>query len=331
MDTRSHYTIEKNMGVHLLSTGNLATNKEGWLMLTGVHFLLTYQCNFQCDHCFLYCSPTSKGTFTIDQVVEVLDEARKMGSVDWIFYEGGEPFLFFPLLVEGVHQARKRGFKVGVVTNAYGATSEADAELWLEPLANAGITSLSISNDTFHYAEDQQNPAVTAFSVAKRLGMDTASICIEPPKVVPASHGDMDKGDPVVGGGAKFRGRAVEKLSQDLPLRPWTEFETCPYEALESPSRVHVDPYGHVHICQGISMGNMWQVPLSKIVSGYQPEKHPISGPLTRGGPAKLAKDLGVAPSAGYVDACHLCFLARKASVDEYPDYLAPRQVYGLT
>lgn len=68
-------------------------------MLTGIHFILTYSCNFECDHCFLYCGPKSQGTFTINQVARVLDEAEKMGTVKWVYYEGGEPFLFFPSLV----------------------------------------------------------------------------------------------------------------------------------------------------------------------------------------------------------------------------------------
>ena len=87
-------------------------------MLNGTHFLLTYTCNFECDHCFLYCSPWSKGTFSIGQVTRVLDEVRKIGTVEWIFYEGGEPLLFYPLLLESVRRAAERGFKVGIVTNA---------------------------------------------------------------------------------------------------------------------------------------------------------------------------------------------------------------------
>lgn len=31
--------------------------ESGVNMLTGVHLLLTYTCNFACDHCFLYCGP----------------------------------------------------------------------------------------------------------------------------------------------------------------------------------------------------------------------------------------------------------------------------------
>ncbi len=298
-------------------------------MLTGVHFLLTYTCNLECDHCFLYCSPWSRGTFTIGQVTRVLDEAVKIGTVEWIFFEGGEPLLFYPLLLESIRRASARGFKVGVVTNAYGAVSEEDAELMLKPLANAGLTYLSVSNDPYHYGEDAQNPAATAHRVAQRLGIDTSPICIEAPVVTQASSG-ANKGQPVVGGGPKFRGRAVAKLAEGLPLRPWQEFRECPYEELESPSRVHVDAFGHVQLCQGISIGNMWAAPLSDIIAGYRADVHPICGPLLRGGPAELARAYGQTPASGYIDACHLCYLTRKAVIDRYPEALAPRQVYGL-
>lgn len=299
-------------------------------MLTGIHFILTYTCNFECDHCFLYCSPRSGGTFSIGQVTEVLDEAQKIGTIDEIYFEGGEPLLYFPLLNESVRRAGERGFKVGVVTNGYGALSEEDAELWLRPLAESGLSYLDISNDVFHYGEEAENPAAVAEKVAKRFGIEAESICIEPPKVKQRPAEKESKGRPIVGGDVKFRGRAVEKLSHDLPLRPWKEMRECPYEDLESPSRVHVDPFGNVHICQGISMGNMWQVPLSDLVRNYKPQAHPICGPLIRGGPAELATALKVKHEAGYIDECHLCYSARWAAVDIYLNNLSPRQVYGL-
>jgi len=201
-------------------------------MLTEIHFILTYACNFECDHCFLYCSPKSKGAFTISQIDRVLDEAKKIGTVKWIIYEGGEPFLYYPLLKEGIKRANANGFKVAVVTNAYGANSEEDAELWLRPLAEAGVSFLNISNDTFHYGDESENPATIASSVAKRLGIEHSPICIEPPKVLQPSSDAGGKGKPVVGGGAKFRGRAVEKLSSNLPLRPSSELCKCPTRIL---------------------------------------------------------------------------------------------------
>jgi hypothetical protein len=304
-------------------------------MLTGIHFILSYTCNLECDHCFLYCSPRAKGTFSVTQVTRVLDEARKMGTVEWIFYEGGEPFLFYPLLKEGIRLASGRGFKVGVVTNAYGAIAEADARLWLEPLAASGLSYLSVSNDAFHYgdrADDpENNPARIAHGAAQDLGIDTASIAIEAPRVEAQPSDAADKGRPVIGGGAKFRGRAVEKLTKGLPLRPWHTLTECPYEDLAAPSRVHVDPFGHVHLCQGISMGNMWTTPLSRLVRDYAPERHPICNPLLKGGPAALAQALGMqsALAEGYVDECHLCYACRQAMRHAFPQYLVPAQVYG--
>jgi hypothetical protein len=298
-------------------------------MLEGIHFLLTYACNFECDHCFLYCSPWSRGTFTTDQVTRVLDEAEKLGTVEWIFYEGGEPFLFYPLLLEGIRRAAARGFQVGVVTNAYGALSEEDAALWLAPLAEAGLTYLSVSNDQYHYGEETENPAAIAHRTARRLGIDTSSIRIEAPVVTEAADGP-DKGRPVVGGGPKFRGRAVEKLAAGMPLRPWQEMKTCPFEELETPSRVHVDAFGNVQVCQGISIGNLWDTALSALVADYRPQAHPICGPLIRGGPAELARACGRTPADGCIDECHLCYTTRRAVVERFPQALAPRQVYGL-
>ncbi len=299
-------------------------------MLSGIHFILTYTCNFECEHCFLYSSPTSQGTFTISQVTRVLDEAVKIGTVEWIFFEGGEPFLFFPLLNESIKRANTKGFKVGVVTNAYGAISDEDAELWLRPLTESGLSFLNVSNDRFHYGEELENPATIASSVARRLNIETSPICIKPPKDSQQSSNGENKGQPVVGGGPKFRGRAVEKLSENLPLRPWKDLCECPYEDLESPSRVHIDPHGNVQICQGISIGNMWMTPLSELVSNYRSDSHPICGPLIRGGPAELAKELGVKPEAGYIDECHFCYLVRMEIIDKYPDCLTPKQVYGI-
>jgi hypothetical protein len=298
-------------------------------MLTGIHYILSYTCNFECDHCFLHCSPRTEGTFSITQVKQVLDEAVKLGSVEWIFYEGGEPFLFFPLLKESVRQASARGFKVGVVTNAYGAITRADARLWLEPLAAAGLSHLSVSDDAFHHGDKRDNPAAVAYATAVELGIDVAAIAIEPPRVEAPGDAEAGRGQPVIGGGAKFRGRAVETLTKDLPLRPWRTLTECPYEDLAAPSRVHVDAFGHVHLCQGISMGNMWETPLSELAAAYAEDRHPICGPLLSGGPAALAEALGVTPVDGYVDECHLCYLCRKEKREAFPQLLAPAQVYG--
>jgi len=299
-------------------------------VLSEIHFLLTYQCNFECDHCFLYCSPQSQGTFTIQQVDDVLEEAQKIGTIKTIYFEGGEPQLYYPLLLESVRRAKQKGFEVGIVTNAYGAISEEDASLWLEPLAEAGLSILSVSDDSFHYGDESENPAKIAREVGSKLNLNAFPICIDPPEVVELTGNQGEKGHAIIAGGAKFRGRAADTLTEGLPTRPWQELRECPDEDLLAPSRVHVDPYGNIHICQGISIGNFCEKPLSEIMNSYHPDTHPICGPLHKGGPAELALALDLEPDEGYVDECHLCFLSRRQVIDKYPEYLTPKQVYGI-
>jgi len=312
--------------------------------LTGIHFLLTYRCNFECDHCFLYCGPHAPGTFTLGQIRRVLDEARAIGTVDTIYYEGGEPFLFYPIMLEAIRLARRASFKVGVVTNAYWATAPEDADHWLGPLRDCGLFDLSVSEDEFHWGKEGESPAARGVESARRLGIPVNTICIEGPavKAAPAARGADDasgrgsdregrrKGEPVVGGDAVFRGRAADKLTEGLPRRPWAEFTECKREELVDPRRVHVDSYGNVHICQGVSMGDMWRTPLSELVGGYDAGSHPICGPLSRGGPAELARTYGVEHDEEYVDECHFCFDVRRALLERFPEWLGPRHVYGL-
>ena len=294
-------------------------------MISAIHFLLTYTCSYECDHCFLYCSPKVEGTFTLPRLRQVFEQVDKMPAVESIYYEGGEPFLYYPLLLEGLRLSRGRGLDTGIVTNSYWALSLDDAKLWLEPIREIGVDELSLSDDDFHYP-GAENFAKLAARAARELDVPVATICIDPPTVAQST----DKGEPVTGGGVIFRGRAIEKLADGLPRRPWQELTTCPHEELATPGRVHIDSFGHVHLCQGLSMGNMWETPLSELDRTYQAERHPICGPLLKGGPAELVREYNLPHEDGYIDECHLCWEMRRALLDRFPQALAPRQVYGV-
>ena len=297
-------------------------------MLTGIHFILTYLCNFECDHCFLYCSPGSKGTFTINQVKDVLSESQKIGTIREVCFEGGEPFLFYPLLRESIRLANNNGFKTATETNTYWATTVEDAELWLRPLKDSGLSTLDVSDDTFHHGDEIANSAKRASSAARKIGLPVNSISINKPEI--ENDNEPVKGKPVYTGGPKLRGRAIEKLTEGLPERSWENFSECPFEDLRHPKRVHVDSFGNVHLCQGLSMGNMWETPLADLVNAYDPDAHPISGPLLRGGPAQLAREHSIEHEQNYIDACHMCTMMCLKLIDKFPNYIAPRQVYGL-
>ncbi|TKJ38372.1 hypothetical protein CEE37_12695 [candidate division LCP-89 bacterium B3_LCP] len=298
-------------------------------MLNSIHFLLTYTCLYECDHCFLYCNPRAKGTFTLEQLKTVFTEIEKIESIKEVYFEGGEPFLFYPLLMEGIKMAKATDLETGIVSNAYWATAVEDAELWLRSCRELKVDDLSLSDDEFHHGEDD-NPAERALRAAQNLNIPVDTICIEKPTLeVPSDLAQM-KGEPIVGGGTRFKGRAADKLTSDLPYRPVSEFTSCPYEDFENPTRVHLDSFGNVQLCQGISIGNMWEIPLSDLTKKYEPLNHPIAGPLIAGGPERLAASYSVNLKGGFVDECHYCYEVRKALLDKFPEYLAPKQVYGL-
>lgn len=296
------------------------------MKLTGLHILLTYQCPFECDHCFVWGSPFQTGTLTLAQLREVFAQAKQAG-VRSIYFEGGEPFLYYSTLVRGVQAAREMGFSVGIVSNAYWATGREDAEAALAPLAGQ-IEDLTVSSDLFHYSELISRQARTAEEAARSLRIPVGTITIAQPEEPDA---DVGRGQLTEGGsGVMFRGRAARKLASKVAPHPWEEFDECPHEDLREPGRCHLDPLGHLHICQGISLGNLFETPLAKIAAGYEPETHPICGPLLRGGPAALVREYGVPHADEYADACHLCYEARLALRERFPAILTPDQMYGV-
>lgn len=298
------------------------------MAITGIHLLLTYQCNFACDHCFVYSCPDAKGVMKISDIREILSEAQRAGNIEWIFFEGGEPFLYYQTMLWGLRAAEEYGFKRGIVTNAYWATSVEDAKEWLAPISEIGVSSLSISDDVYHCGENEENLAKYALGAAKEMGLPTGKITIEDPsKYLKEIEW---KGKPVVEGKVQFKGRAVEKLTAELPTKPWMEFDRCLDENFSNQSRVHIDPFGYVHVCQGITIGNMKQIPLSRLLVDFRPEEHPICGPILRGGPVELVKQYGLQPAEGYVEECHLCYSARLKLRKQFPDILAPDQMYGI-
>ena len=296
------------------------------MKLTGLHLLLTYECNSECDHCFVWSGPRHTGTMTLAGIEEILRQARGVGTIEWIYFEGGEPFLYHPLLRRGVRRAAELGFRVGVVSNGYWATTPEDARVWLEDLTGL-IQDLSISCDLYHGDNEQERRAENASRAAKALGIPTDPIRIAPPGLPGAaeSQGKLPAGQSAV----MYRGRAAARLAGQASPKPWTGFTECPHEDLREPGRVHVDPFGNLHLCQGISFGNLFLTPLRAICEAYDPDAHPIAGPLLAGGPAELARRYDVPHADGYADACHLCDAMRRALRPRFPEILAPDQMYG--
>ena len=294
--------------------------------LNGLHLLLSYQCTFECDHCFVWGSPFQSGTMTLETIRIILNQAKETGSVEWIYFEGGEPFLYYQVMLAGINHAIDLGFKVGIVTNSYWATSEEDAYLWLSPLVGK-VQDLTISSDLFHFSEKVSQQSINVTSVANHLNIPLGIICIEQlenPAI--SSIGQI----PPDASSIMYRGRAADKLANKTTLHPASIFVECPHENLKDPGRVHIDPFGNMHICQGISIGNINSSSIREICRNFNPINHPLIGPLLDGGPVNLTKQYNLSRMDMYADACHMCYEVRKQLREMFPDILLPDQMYGI-
>jgi MoaA/NifB/PqqE/SkfB family radical SAM enzyme len=295
------------------------------LRLSGLHILLTYRCTYECDHCFVWGSPRQSGVLTIDQITRILDQAKEAG-VTSVYFEGGEPFLYYAELVRGVHKAAEMGFSVGIVSNAYWAISVSDAMEWLQPLVGR-LADLTVSSDLFHCEKNLGEEPQNALAAAKWLNIPTGMISIaQPGESAPETRGQIEDQ-----GAVMYRGRAVQELAPPHATQAWDSLTSCPHEDLRDPGRVHVDPFGNLHVCQGLSLGNLFEAPLTRICESYDADAHPICGLLLEGGPAALVSEYGVPHRASYADACHLCYEARLALRSRFPEILRPDQMYGVT
>ena len=258
----------------------------------------------------------------------ILKESKKLGTVNNVSIEGGEPFLYYPIMVKAIKEAVNLGFHVEILSNCYWATCPEDALEWLLPIAEAEDVELSLSSDLYHGERWEIEEVRNAIKAANALDVKVGVIAVKYP--------DADAPCPNEIEGAKvgfwelmYRGRASSKLAEKADKKPWHEFTECPHEDFTKQERVHIDPLGHVHVCQGISIGNAWKKPFSKIIEEYNPRENPILETLTRGGPAALVEEFNLPHDDVYADACHVCYAARLVMRNRYPDILIPSQMYG--
>lgn len=286
------------------------------MSVRGLHLLLTYKCNARCGHCFLNAGPEHRDVMPQALGLSLIDQASQMPSVNHLFIEGGEPFLFPELVKQLVKHASDRGLWIGALTNGFWALDPDKAKAVLAPMVEAGLQSLSISTDAWHERFVPVERVKIAAAAARDLELDADVMFCQSPDF---EYTNLENLQDLVGatevhaGGIVCRGRAATDVCVNGNL-DWQSLSVC-RENLASPGRVHIGPNGEIHLCQGLLLGpSAKSEPLEKIFAGYKPESHPIVAKLLAGGPASLARYAnarGWRPAPGYVDACQLCYEVR--------------------
>lgn len=247
---------------------------------------------------------------TAEQTETFLDEIAALNHVTDVCAEGGESFELYDVLLRFLRRATALGLNASALTNASWVESRQQVHERIAELMASGLRHLGVSTDQYHQKHVPVERVDLLLEVCKEAGLAAARM--ETPLE-----------------GVMFRGRAAELLAPEMPTRPPESFTKCPHESLGTPGRIHLDCYGFLHLCQGITLG---RESIADAIAGFDPRRHPVVRLLLESGPyalARFAVTQGFELAPGYVDACHLCYRAREFLRGEFPDVLAPDEMYG--
>ncbi|HBG28054.1 MAG: hypothetical protein A2Y10_20050 [Planctomycetes bacterium GWF2_41_51] len=326
----------------------VSPDKPKFKLWTSAGILLTYKCPAACDFCYYRCNPNKGGLLSVDNALAAWKSLIVLaGSSAKIHITGGEPFLYWPHLVELLGKAEKLGLgSVDMIeTNAFWADSQDVVMERVKFLDSHNVNKLKISYDPFH-AEFVEYRKV-------KLLADTASEILGSKRVMVRWQDYMEKDlnvmnltedekmklftESIKKHPCRFNGQAAGRLSEVFANKELAEIskKDCSGSFL-SAKGVHIDPYGNVFsgTCSGIIIGNITKKPLEEIWRTFEPSKMDVLDVLFNEGPAGLlekAINQGYEKRRLYSGKCHLCTDLRQFFFDKdlYRSIVGPKDCYN--
>ncbi|MEW6448953.1 MAG: radical SAM protein [Bacillota bacterium] len=287
--------------------------------------LLTYKCNFSCDHCSVSAGPKRREVLAADYMRRAIKEAYTVPSIRTVVFTGGEPTLYPDVLEAGIRLAHNMGFVTRLVTNAWWAKTPEQADHFLQNIRAAGLDELNVSYDDFHlpYLErfgGEQN-VLNAVQAATELGMTVlVGTVLHPGARINSSYLRQTFQDARVQKGVKFLedfvfplGRARQKLPAHFFISdPGTiEHGACG----DAGQTLAILPDGNVLFCCGHVVNNKAQAifTIDNLASGVsltemieRMQRNVLYWWLHLEGPEAVLAELGVEKK--FHRRCEACF-----------------------
>jgi len=109
----------------------------------------TYACPAQCKNCGTVSSPRDRNNIGLDTMLSAINQASELGFFNVVF-TGGEATMRWDDLIEAIRQANRLKLPTRLVTNAYWATSEDEANHRIRELVDAGLMEINFSTGDEH-------------------------------------------------------------------------------------------------------------------------------------------------------------------------------------
>lgn len=318
--------------------------------LAGV--MLSYKCTIACKHCLFACKPGNPdAVMSVADAVLYIEEFSKLGRI--VHLSGGEPFMFYDVLLEAAALSSKRGYPPHMIqTNCSWCTDDGLVEERFRALRDIGLLGMYFSADPYHQEFVPAENVLRAIRIATDVfGTDNivgsgSAVFRNPDELEKIAKDPERLKAHVRSAPPRLVGRAFLALSGYLDQRPVAELvqdriwgphwgpDSCavdfdPATMME----VHGDPYGNLQTNCGVILGNIKDVAISEVMTRDYIMDHPIGGILAEGpeGPfnlLKMAEEKGYQRRAAYPQKCALCFEVRRFLRPHYPQYFGPEEIY---
>ncbi len=302
-----------------------------------IGLILSYRCHSACKHCLYNCGPGwEKEPISLATLREALEAVTLWPRTPQVHFTGGEPFLHYPLLLEGVRLARELGIPRYLETSASWCIDYDEAVDRFEELLDAGLQAILISCSPFHAESIPPARTLRALRAALEVfGEDRVTLYL-PEYLELIQLFDVDRPTPIsqyverLGQEAAHRvlwqgygiisgGRTGYELGHLVPRYLAHSFaeEDCRLDLLFA-HHSHFDLYGNFisGFCGGLTVGDWHSLPqlLADFSEGRYP---PLIEILVESGPYGLCQLADERYGyrhlpEGYAGKCHLCVDVRR-------------------
>lgn len=144
-------------------------------------FNITLQCPLKCAHCCFSSDMFQQGHLSLADVERAIEQGARIGTLEIVQFVGGDPFLHADIMAKAIAVARRHGLAAGATTSAYWAKTPERARKVLAPLADAGMTEITLSYDDAHAAFVKLDSVRNALEAALSHGLSTRiAVVLEP-------------------------------------------------------------------------------------------------------------------------------------------------------
>lgn len=207
-------------------------------------------CNAECKICSLSCGPRSQNRLNINRIKDFILSCKNTSIVQ-VSFTGGEPFLRYDELKELIKFTVSQGFYCNVVTNAFWAYDEKQANSIISELKELGLNSINFSFDNFHIEYIGKQAVFNAIKACKDYDLPVVvAMCKLKNDRLGNLIDELDNDYPslnILINSCLPAGRAKQSIERDrFVLSPLANNLQCPYGGV-----ITIHPTGKIYPCCG--------------------------------------------------------------------------------